>query len=53
MRLMIFGFVVPTTEISTNLPVGEELVAWATGVLHPLRWVRLCGQPGARAEGTK
>ena len=38
---MILGFVVPTTEISTKLPVGEEVVAWATGVLRPLRWERL------------
>jgi len=33
------GFVVPATEISTKLPVGEEVVACATGVLHLLRWV--------------
>jgi hypothetical protein len=33
------GFVVPATEMSTKLPVGEEAVAWATGLLHPLRWV--------------
>jgi hypothetical protein len=40
---MILGFVVPTTEISTKLPAGQEVVAWATGVLRPLRWVRLNG----------
>ena len=31
--MMILGFVVPTTEVSTKLPVGEEVVAWATGVV--------------------
>jgi len=29
---MILGFVVPTTEISTKLPVGEDVVAWGPGV---------------------
>jgi hypothetical protein len=32
-QLMILGFVVPTTEVSTKLPVGEDVVAWATGVV--------------------
>jgi hypothetical protein len=38
---MILGFVVPANEISTKLPVGEEVVARAAGVLHPQRWETL------------
>jgi hypothetical protein len=50
---MIVGFVGPTTEVSTKLPVGEKVVAWATGVLHPLRRVGLNGWHRSESGGNE
>jgi hypothetical protein len=46
---MILGFVVPTTEVSMKLPVGKEVVAWATGVVGtdtPERYAELSAGAG-------